>query len=1388
LTLLFLPDKQINLKAVLILAGSLIGLGVGVHLVHGVQLRRNAGALLEEADRQEKEGQGKQAAATLKQYVGFVPEDNNARARLALLLNKLAARPREKIVAFLALDDVLRRDPNLPELRRKAAALAAELHRFPDALAHLKILQKDGHKDADLLMLRARCEVAEHHYENADRALTEAIALAPDNAQPTADRAELLRQFLKRPEDADKLMDDLVAHHGRDPASRLAAARYYARQDLWDKAQEVLAIALNELAPDDPHVLLLGADVAQARGKTSEARVLLERGLAKHPGHALLALRLARFELERGARDEALDHLQPLIKSLPDEAEDLWRLGGLLLDVGEEPQVETVARRLEEKDAPAAAAYLRIGLQARRGNWGEARLELTRLARRPLSPELAARVQLVLADCYERLGNRDAQKAALARALEGGDWPQARRKLAGCLLTLGKEELAVNELRRAAITLPEARMELARLLLALQLQRPAGERHWEGVEPLLAELAKDKVAGPDVRLLQAEILLAQGKKDEARKLAEAERAQDRKKVGPWLLLARITADEGRASEVPALLDAAVRAVGPRVELFLFQSRFWALKGGKEGPAHLKELEKRLDDLQGADRDRAEVGFAEVAAAAGELSTAQTHWRALAARSPADVRVRLRLLDVALAATDTDEIRRLTDEIRAAEGRGGPLGAYGEAAWRVARAEQGDLAEALSLLKVAGELRPSWTSVLLLEAVVLEKQGRKELALEKYQAAVDRGERRPAVVRRLTQLLYEQHRYTDAQAVLDRLPEQVLNQGDLGKLAAEISLQSLPAEGQETGRKHAWDAARRAVPADSKDYRDYLWLGQAASLARLPKEAEEAFRKARDLNDKSPDAWASLILFLASRDDTKKQATVELADAERRLPAADVPLVLAAGHEALGHLDQAGKYYEAVLAARPEDARVLRAGASFYFRTGQSSRAEPALRKLLTGMKGVSETTVAWARRTLALALAARRDYRRLAEAKQLLDDNVRGFGETPADRQARALVLASHPAHRGEAIKLFEGRTLGRTAPSPDVRLLLANLYEADGDWSGARAQLLALVQAFPKNAAYLVRYIDGQLRHGKPIEALPWLEKLVEIAPGAPETVGLRVLVLKGLERQEEAAKLVKDYASAKDARLDLAGQWMEQLGKTAAAEAYFRVFASTCKEPGASLELAQFLGRDKRVSQALELCAGAWKTCRPELVARSCLFILRSGRPTEEQRRQVERWLDEAVKHEPKRMVLSLLLAELYELDGRQHEAEAVHRRILAADPDNVVALNNLAFLLALRGGDAAEALRLVNLALERAGPLPALLDTRAVIYLKAGQAEDASRDARRAVAAGASPARFFHLAQARFAARDRQGAREAMERARQVGLNEDALHALEVAALQELNRQLR
>jgi tetratricopeptide (TPR) repeat protein len=152
-----------------------------------------------------------------------------------------------------------------------------------------------------------------------------------------------------------------------------------------------------------------------------------------------------------------------------------------------------------------------------------------------------------------------------------------------------------------------------------------------------------------------------------------------------------------------------------------------------------------------------------------------------------------------------------------------------------------------------------------------------------------------------------------------------------------------------------------------------------------------------------------------------------------------------------------------------------------------------------------------------------------------------------------------------------------------------------------------------------------------------------------------------------------------------------------------------------------------------------------------------------------------------------LLLFLAELEDLRGRYDQAIDLYREVLKAQPANVVALNNLAYFLALRKGEQEEALKLAEGLLAALGPVGEVLDTRGLIYQAAGRPDQAAKDFQAAVKQDPQAVKYFHLAQAQQAAGEQAAARSALARALGKGLKEESLHPLEQPAFRNLRSEL-
>jgi tetratricopeptide (TPR) repeat protein len=598
-----------------------------------------------------------------------------------------------------------------------------------------------------------------------------------------------------------------------------------------------------------------------------------------------------------------------------------------------------------------------------------------------------------------------------------------------------------------------------------------------------------------------------------------------------------------------------------------------------------------------------------------------------------------------------------------------------------------------------------------------------------------------------QLLYRQQRYDEAEQEIRRLQRQAPTP-ELQRLIVDIAL-------RKQDPLQAAQEALDAVAADSNDYRDHVWLGQVLALTgQQPEQAEKHLRKAVELGPGEPETWLALVQFLASNG-RRDEAEEVITQARSKIAAERVPLALAQCYEVIGNLKSAEEQYQAFLKDGADDVMRLRSVAAFYLRIGLVSKAEPLLRKLMDQTK--NETDAAWARRSLAMALALAGDQRRMIEAQQLVGSG----SEDPVELRARARVLASLPlrSQRAQAIKLLEDLAQKQTLPIDD-QFLLAKLYQDSGVWPKAR-DILRELTTHGHNPQHLTLFANCLLRLNQLADA----ERLID-----------------------RLEKLEKDRQLPAGTSLELRLQLLEAKGQGEQALMLARKFVEAdAKRSGRVLVWLASLIRQKRYDDVLTFWSKAKNDGPPELISGAAVASLRGGQMNAEQCAPVQVWLEAALEKQPQAVGLMLHLADLHDLCGRYREAEAVYRRVLAVDADNVVALNNLAWLLAQQTGKGDEALPLITRAIDRAGTRAELLDTRASAYLALRQTDKAIADLESANADQPTASRYFLLAQAQRQANNTQRAADLLRRATAAGLKAEQLHPAERSAFLKLQQEL-
>jgi tetratricopeptide (TPR) repeat protein len=1382
----------------------------------------------------------------LNLYVQLNPENFEQRERLGIAMFEDATaggelrNKREFAQSFSMLENLLRQAPERGAARRQVVKMAMLMGRFQDAKYHLeKYLLVESPKDPKLLETLGQCQGAMSDFGSALATFKKAIAVDPSRLAVYAQAADLLKRRLKRPGEADALMKKMVLANPKSAPAHALRGRYLLGGNQ-SEIDEAIAEALtaNKLAVDDADTLSLLATSYLTKGQYDEARGIAARGIKLFPSKPTMYGISADIELRAGKRERAVAVLRQGLQNANRNPALMWHLANLLIDADNLSEARELIEdmRNAKNYYPYLLDYLAARVEFSQEHWLAAKDGFEQV-REELNAQLALQntsnvailkqISLWIGVCYGQLGNNDQQLAAYQSALNIDPYyAPARSARADLLMRLGRYNEALEEYKHLDADkqmTSASSLALAEMLFTQNLQKPPSEQNWKTVEAVLDEVEKTVAGASAVRIpiLRADMYMAQNRPSEAENVLLAARSKHPQQAAYWAALAALAERQQDWKRTETILEEAEKTLGNGVELRLAQAQYWVLRYGKDAKERLHGLLKNTAGLSESDIVQLWTGLLNTAIQTGDAKQADLLSQELARKQPNNVRIRYLMFERALNADNREGMQQALKEIENIAGRGA-YWQYGQATLLFLDAQKIKelkdamplLNQALDYLAKARELHKNWSRVPLAEANIYDRMGRQDEALSRYTDAIEQGERSPTAFQRTIQILFQKQQYAMADQWLSRMErDPSMFSADLEKAGVEIALQQ-----GEFAR--ALEKARKVVDAKSEKFQDHLWLGQilgivgaqlkgrgqAKDAEALFADAERSLRQAVKLGPKSPATWVALIRFLTVMQ-KNDEAEAAVQDAAKNLPADQSSLALAQCYEIMKKPEAAKKKYDAALAAAPQNVAVVRIVADFYRRTEKFAPAEGLLQKIVDSKLDVTEDDVFWARRQFAYICAARGGFLNLQKAENLLEQNLAGPSQAATDRRELARLYAMDPRlpMRAKAIELFENLLQDRSA-SADDRMTLARLYLAGGVWLKAGARLRGIIVDYDREPRYLIAYIEALLQHKETSDVGMYIERLEKLIPNSFAAVDLRADLLCATHHPEQAFDLLAGYLDNKSSmpadravRLRLVAEKLAQLGRQLEdskqkplaekfiqqAESLLREFIAGNAEQ--EILLAAFLGANGKPDEALNVLDRVWGHVSASNVAQTAAVILHNGNLEGKQLQRLNRIVRSAIKKFERPLPLLLDLAEICTAQKNYAEAVDIYREILNKDPKNVMVMNNLAVLLALRGEHLDEALQLVNQALEIAGPIGAILDSRAIVYIAMHESGKAMEDLQSAMADGETPVGLFHRAQACALAGRGSESKNALAAALKKGLTPKMLHPLERPVLEKMT-QLR
>jgi putative PEP-CTERM system TPR-repeat lipoprotein len=514
---------------------------------------------------------------------------------------------------------------------------------------------------------------------------------------------------------------------------------------------------------------------------------------------------------------------------------------------------------------------------------------------------------------------------------------------------------------------------------------------------------------------------------------------------------------------------------------------------------------------------------------------------------------------------------------------------------------------------------------------------------------------------------------------------------------------------------------RATKADPENLR----LKTAAVVARMSYgDTLQAMVELESLAREDRQTYADEALFAARmRRGELDAALATLSEMIRKRPQAAGPHELRARvHLLRRDLPSARKAYEEALRLDPA---LNAAIGGLAFIDVAENKPEAALARLRAAAAADARN---WFVRVALAELKSRR-LAPVAEVRQLLSEAVNAAPQDPEPRLKQIDYLL-----RKRQFKDALAASRDALAAMPgDVRVLEAvgRAQAQAGDVEQALNSYRRLAALLPTSAEPQLRLGELFLASGARDQALSSLRRALELAPESQE---IQIALVDALMRGGDVAA---------------AQQFVQRLrrGSTDAPSVYV-------------VEALVHARRNDQDSALATLRTGIARTGSSYLAGKYFSHLLRLNRQDE-----ADRFAQTWMKQHPGDAAFEYLISVSDIAKGDMRKAEERLRRVVVAYPDNILALNNLAWVVVRNGGkDAvAYARRAVDLGPDR----PELLDTLAMALSAAGQ-HTAALDAQRVAVEIAPEAHALRLGLARIAieAGNKALAREELDKLAKLG----------------------
>jgi len=425
---------------------------------------------------------------------------------------------------------------------------------------------------------------------------------------------------------------------------------------------------------------------------------------------------------------------------------------------------------------------------------------------------------------------------------------------------------------------------------------------------------------------------------------------------------------------------------------------------------------------------------------------------------------------------------------------------------------------------------------------------------------------------------------------------------------------------------------------------------------------------------------------------------------------------------------------------------------FYLRVGDG---DTAIREYKEGMAKDPKRKTVYMKKMIEV-------YMRQGKRADAADLNAQILKNDPNDNDAKGLA-ATFLLDKGDVARaITELETVVTHSPeNPVAHYNLGRAHAAHGDFEFARQQFTKAIEIKPDYIMARLALAQLQVMRGEYEAALKTAEQVLQIDRGSVNARLVESAALMGLRKYGDSRamldSMLKANPNSPDAEFQLGLVDLAENKYKDAAESFRKTYQLNPANPRGLMGLVETAMAENKADEALDMLrAEADKSPNnPDLRLALGNIAVRAGKydialaefnrvlnaldKNSRQRGDVYMRLGETYRRKgddagavqvlqkarellPDNLMVISTLALTLDHTGRWPEARQMYEGALKLDPDNGIAMNNLAFLMAEHNGDLDDALTKATRAKQLLPNTPEVSDTLGWIYLKKNLADNA------------------------------------------------------------------